>query len=116
MLYRLSADRASFKTIEFGKGLNIILADRQLSDNDERTPERRTRNGAGKSSIIDLVHFLLAGGTEGAYKSAALAECSFELSVDVRSERLAVRRALSNSRLSIKKDTGAGLGEGRDAT
>jgi uncharacterized protein YydD (DUF2326 family) len=116
MLYRLSADHASFKTIEFRKGLNIILADRQLSDSDEGIPERRTRNGAGKSSIIDLVHFLLAGGAEGALKSAAIAEWSFELSVDVGAERLAVRRALSNSRLSIKKDTGGGLGEGRDAT
>ena len=63
MLYRLSANRASFKSIEFRKGLNIVLADRQLPiDDDEKTEQRRTRNGAGKSSLIDLVHFLLAGG------------------------------------------------------
>ena len=96
MLYRLSADRAAFKTFAFHKGLNIILADRQDSTNgDEKTPQqRRTRNGAGKSSLIDLLHFLLAGGAEGALKSKELADWTFELCLDLGGERLVVRRAL----------------------
>lgn len=105
MLYRLSADHPSFKTIEFRKGLNIVLADRQIpADGDERAPQRRTRNGAGKSSIIDLVHFLLAGDAEGALKAEALRDWSFELSLDVGDERLAVRRGPASSRVSIRKD------------
>jgi uncharacterized protein YydD (DUF2326 family) len=79
MLYRLSADHPSFKTIEFRKGLNIILADRHLPSNEEEQgPERRTRNGAGKSSMIDLIHFLLAGSAEGALKAEVLADWVFE--------------------------------------
>jgi uncharacterized protein YydD (DUF2326 family) len=106
MLHRLSADHKSFKTIVFRDGLNIILADRQLPEGKEaHAPERRTRNGAGKSSIIDLIHFLLAGGAEGALKSKALAEWSFELSLNVGAECLVVRRGPAGSRLLIGKDS-----------
>jgi uncharacterized protein YydD (DUF2326 family) len=62
MLYALSADQKSFKTVSFHEGLNIILADRQLPINENVPPQRRTRNGAGKSSIIDLIHFLWEEG------------------------------------------------------
>jgi uncharacterized protein YydD (DUF2326 family) len=105
MLYRLSSDRPSFKTIQFRKGLNIVLADRQLpADGDERAPQRRTRNGAGKSSIIDLVHFLLGGDSEGALKSEALVDWTFDLSLDVGDERLVVRRGRGSPRVSIQND------------
>lgn len=117
MLYRLSADHRSFKTIEFRRGLNIVLADRQLpADGDEKAPQqRRTRNGAGKSSLIDLVHFLLAGGAEGALKSKELADWTFELSLDVGESRLTARRGLVGSRLSVRK-AGPGFADGGDAT
>ena len=104
MLYRLSANRASFKSIEFRKGLNIVLADRQIptDDDEERPQQRRTRNGAGKSSLIDLLHFLLAGKPEGALKSKELAaDWIFELSLDVGTERLTVQRKPDSSRVSI---------------
>jgi uncharacterized protein YydD (DUF2326 family) len=107
MLYRLSADQGSFKTIAFREGLNIVLADRQLPADEEASPQRRTRNGAGKSSIIDLIHFLLAGSAEGALKSKALAEWSFELSLDVGPERLDVLRRAGNSGFSIRKAAGS---------
>jgi uncharacterized protein YydD (DUF2326 family) len=105
MLYRLSADHPSFKTIEFRKGLNIILADRQLPSNgDEQGPARRTRNGAGKSSMIDLIHFLLAGSAEGALKAEVLADWVFEFTLDVGDERLTVQRGAKSPRVSILKE------------
>ena len=108
MLHRLSADHTSFKTIVFREGLNIVLADRQAPDGEgAETPERRTRNGAGKSSIIDLIHFLLAGSAEGAIKSKVLADWSFDLSLDVGTERISVRRGSGSPRVFIGKDSGA---------
>lgn len=79
MIHTLKSDHPKFKAVTFGAGLNILLADR--IDDDETTSssvrQRRTRNGAGKSSFIDLLHFLLAGRPEGALKSEALAEWRF---------------------------------------
>lgn len=79
MIRGLVSDDPRFKALTFRAGLNILMADRS----DDATPtsaaagERRTRNGAGKSSVIDLVHFLLAGRPEGALKSDALASWGF---------------------------------------
>jgi uncharacterized protein YydD (DUF2326 family) len=103
MLYRLSANHKSFKEMEFRKGLNVVLADRQIPTDEDAALQRRTRNGAGKSSIIDLVHFLLAGSAEGALKSKELADWSFELSLDVGVDRLAVRRGAISSGSSIQR-------------
>lgn len=100
MLHRLSADRSSFKTLEFRPGLNIVLATRTDDSSEDRNPtsRRRSRNGAGKSSIVDLVHFLLGGKAEGTLTSAVLAEWNFTLELDVRSERLQVTRSVANDK------------------
>lgn len=77
MIQGLHASDARFKALGFRPGLNILLADR-LDDPQSATPQqRRTRNGAGKSSVIDIVHFLLGGRPEGALASRTLADWSF---------------------------------------
>src|SRR5271170_554427 len=94
MLYSLSSDHLAFKALEFRGGLNIILADRMVEDQQRQSPERRTRNGAGKSSILDLIHFMLAGKPEGALTSEALTDWCFDLVLQVDDSRIDVRRGL----------------------
>ena len=53
MIRELSSDLESFKTLTFGPGLNIILADKSQDATD-----LQSRNGAGKTSFVELVHFL----------------------------------------------------------
>lgn len=79
MIQELRSDDPRFKALTFGAGLNILLADR-VDDEESASSsvkQRRTRNGAGKSSVIDLVHFLLAGRPDGALKADALAGWGF---------------------------------------
>jgi len=79
MIRSLQSDDPRFRPLTFGPGLNILLADR-FDDGEESssiTKQRRTRNGAGKSSVIDIVHFLLGGRAEGALASPALEQRSF---------------------------------------
>ena len=55
MIYSLRSSLPSFKSLDFNKGLNILVAER---DNDSNV--RDTRNGTGKTSMIELIHYLLA--------------------------------------------------------
>lgn len=111
MLHRLAADRDGFRTLNFRPGLNLILATRADGGGaDSGTAnERRSRNGAGKSSIIDLVHFLLGGKAEGALTAAAVAEWNFSLEVDVGSERLEVTRSVANAKQVFIRSAQTGI-------
>ncbi|MFD9794571.1 ABC-three component system protein [Streptomyces sp. NPDC059070] len=78
MLRRLSSSDARFKTLEFHSGLNILLAEAR-----DQSSFTDSRNGAGKTSFIELLHFLLGGKAD---KSVAvrpeLRDASFSLKLD----------------------------------
>ncbi|MFE0687927.1 ABC-three component system protein [Streptomyces xiamenensis] len=79
MLRRLSADDERFKTVRFSSGLNLLVA--------RTTPVSHatdSRNGAGKSSLIELLHFLLGGGADAKQVAAhpALRRTAFTLCLD----------------------------------
>ncbi|MFD3844027.1 ABC-three component system protein, partial [Streptomyces sp. NPDC058642] len=54
----MSADDPRFKTAAFTPGMNLIVADRQ-----QDSADTDSRNSAGKSSLIELIHFLLGART-----------------------------------------------------
>jgi len=120
MIRRFGSDLASFKTLVFKPGLNILLADKSEGAND-----RQSRNGAGKTSFVELVHFLFGADArrESIFRSDALVEWTFDVSVDVAGEAIsAARSGAKPSRLLINGpveawpippqfDTAAGLYE-----
>ena len=59
MIRELKSDLESFKTLTFGPGLNVILADKSPDATD-----LQSRNGAGKTSFVELVHLTLRRGCE----------------------------------------------------
>ncbi|MFJ8476480.1 ABC-three component system protein [Kitasatospora sp. NPDC094011] len=79
MLRRLSADDARFKTVVFAPGLNLVLADKT---NTSATTD--SRNSAGKSSIIELVHFLLGARADARspFAKRPLKSITFQLDLD----------------------------------
>lgn len=107
MLRNLTADQASFKALSFRPGLNIILATRAdgFAQENKAGSERRSRNGAGKSSIIDLIHFLLGGKPEGALTAPILADWNFTLSLDVGGQPLEVTRSVANAKQVFLRST-----------
>jgi len=54
MLQQLHASDERFKNVNFKPGLNLIVA-----DTTSKSTETDTRNGVGKSSLIEILHFLL---------------------------------------------------------
>ncbi|MBX4935188.1 DUF2326 domain-containing protein [Rhizobium bangladeshense] len=54
MITDIHSDLASFRTLTFTPGLNILLAERH-----ETSGARDTRNGTGKTSMVELLHLLV---------------------------------------------------------
>ncbi|WEV46244.1 DUF2326 domain-containing protein [Bifidobacterium sp. ESL0690] len=55
-LEKLGADDSRFKTLDFHEGMNLIVADRDAESTDEDS-----RNGAGKTSFVRILRYLLGG-------------------------------------------------------
>ncbi|WP_064694777.1 DUF2326 domain-containing protein [Rhizobium aegyptiacum] len=73
MILALGSSIEGFKTLRFHKGLNILLAEQETN-----SEETKTRNSSGKSSVLDLVHFLLGGSIRNSVvKAQALQGHSF---------------------------------------
>ena len=84
MIHRIAANRPSFRAVEFGAGLNVVLADRT-----EAATDKDTRNGLGKTTLIDIVDFCLGARVrwgEGLVIDA-LAGWEFTLEFSVGRER-----------------------------
>lgn len=71
-LYKLGSSDENFKTLTFHEGMNILLADKT---NNSRLGD--SRNGAGKSSFIRILRYLLGGNLHGSLKSKELENHSF---------------------------------------
>ncbi|MFJ5227561.1 ABC-three component system protein [Streptomyces sp. NPDC088400] len=78
MLRRLSANDSRFKTVSFHDGLNLLVA-----DTTEDSSPNDSRNSSGKSSVIELIHFLLGARAAGAPPSKkALKRMTFTLEME----------------------------------
>ncbi|MBN8242913.1 DUF2326 domain-containing protein [Nitratireductor aquimarinus] len=90
MMRRISSDLASFKTLTFRPGLNILLADKS-----DGATDRQSRNGAGKTSFVDLVHFLCGSNApkDSIFRTPALIDSAFEIVMNVGDDEYSVARS-----------------------
>ncbi|OLQ88032.1 hypothetical protein BIY22_07610 [Vibrio panuliri] len=90
MLNKLTSDLTSFKSVTFHSGLNVILADK--TDN---STDRQTRNGAGKSSLVELINTLLGSDIkkDSLVKSDVLKEKSFYLNMTINNHAIEVSKS-----------------------
>lgn len=102
MIHRVTANRASFRAVDFGVGLNVVLADRTLASTD-----KDTRNGLGKSTLIDIIDFCLGARArqgEGLVIDE-LAGWEFTLDFSIGQERFTATRAVNGWRkIKVARD------------
>lgn len=90
MIYRIFSSLPSFKELEFNPGLNVLLARKEAGATD-----KQTRNRAGKTSLIEIIHFLTGAdvGKDSPFRSEALASASFGLTLDLGGEKITAQRS-----------------------
>ncbi len=103
----------TFKALEFHEGLNVLLADKS-----EGATSRHTRNGAGKSSMVELVHFLLGGKCDrkSIFQCSDLIEHRFGLEFDIGGQTIEAERSGSHpSSMYVRADTSRWIIKGKPA-
>lgn len=94
MIHHIMSTLPSFKNIgDLKPGLNVLLAQKNKG-----ATTKQTRNRAGKTSFVELVHFLLGAdaGPESIFRTPELAEHTFGIDFDLKSERTIVERSGSS--------------------
>lgn len=91
MIHQIISSLPSFKNLDTLKsGLNVLLAEKSAGATD-----KQTRNRAGKSSLIEIVHFLLCSdaGKDSIFRTPDLLDATFAMGFDLRASRQEVMRS-----------------------
>ncbi|MEV7103421.1 DUF2326 domain-containing protein [Streptomyces atroolivaceus] len=72
------ANKDSFRAVKFTDGLNLIVAERNVTSTD-----RDSRNGVGKSTLVEIVHFCLGSSVTQKNVIHQLRDDDWEFSLDL---------------------------------
>jgi uncharacterized protein YydD (DUF2326 family) len=88
----------TFKEVEFTPGFNIILADTTVNSH-----QKDSRNGLGKSTLIEIIHFCLGAkiAKGKGLGHEALDGWSFSLEVSINEEQYTIDRSVSGNSNTI---------------
>jgi uncharacterized protein YydD (DUF2326 family) len=91
LIHNIFSTLPTFKNLgDLTPGLNVLIAQKT-----EGASSKQTRNRAGKSSFIELVHFLTGSeaGPDSIFRTPDLAEYTFGMDFDLGDARTAVERS-----------------------
>ena len=93
MIHRVFSDLPTFKNLTFQPGLNVLLAEKSPG-----ATERQTRNRAGKTSFVDVVHFLLGAKNDpkSVFRTDELKAFNFGIEFDLNSQVVTAERSGSS--------------------
>ena len=89
MIYRIYSSLPTFKNLEFHPGLNVLLAEKSKG-----ATSKQTRNRAGKTSLIEIVHFLTGGKIDEKtpFLARELQDVTFGMEFDLSGEKVIIER------------------------
>jgi uncharacterized protein YydD (DUF2326 family) len=93
MITRIFSTLKSFKELRFKEGLNVLVADKS-----PLSTSKHTRNRAGKSSVLEIIHFLTAGDCldDSIFRYPALVNHRFGMEFDLGGDTVKVERTASS--------------------
>jgi len=89
MILSIGSSIPSFKAVSFHEGLNVLLSDKSQASTD-----KQTRNSAGKTSLVEIIHFLLGADCDknSLLRDPALIEHTFTGRFRIGGELFTVER------------------------
>lgn len=95
MIHLIGSDLSTFKTLKLKPGLNILLADKSAGSTD-----KQTRNGAGKTSLVELLHFIFAGNADknNVFRNDLLSQWHFDIQFDLSGKSITASRSGSSAK------------------
>lgn len=113
MLKRLSCNDNRFKTVTFEPGLNLIVADRT-----KKSSKKDTRNGLGKTTLIEILHFCFGADYEKlkTLKAPELKSWEFNLDLVINDRDITITRSLEVPTLILLSGEVTGIELGTDST
>ena len=95
MILSVKSNIPSFKEVRFEPGFNIVLADRT-----KESTKRDSRNGLGKTTLIEIIHFCLGSQTRKnqGLRVTPLKGWNFTLEIRINGRELTVTRSVDNPR------------------
>jgi len=94
MIVAIESSLPSFKAVQFHEGLNVLLADTLPT-----STEKQSRNSAGKTSLLEIIHFLHGSDCDpdSIFRSKALIKHSFTCRLLLGGESFVVERSGSDA-------------------
>ncbi len=103
MIKSITSDHPDFKPVHLDpSGFNLIIAERTSKETD-----KESRNGAGKTSILEIIHFCLGSNIQkdNSIHSKALKNHTFTLEVILNNQPYLVSRSVAkNDEITIEGD------------
>lgn len=97
MIISVTSDQKSFKNVYFEPGFNVVLADRTKD-----STKKDTRNGLGKSTLIEIIHFCLGGSLNDEH----LSDWTFTITLKLAGKIVsASRNTTTHLRIIVDADT-----------
>lgn len=109
MIRAVTSTIPTFKPLTFRPGLNVLLADVTPASTD-----KQTRNSVGKTSLVEVIHFLLGSDADknSTFKKPGIVEHSFSGVVTVGGRDVNVRReCLDDRKVRVSDVTGLQPGD-----
>lgn len=91
MIRCIRANKATFRSVKFQPGFNVVLADKT-----DKSSRKDSRNGAGKSLLVEIIHFCLGGSAGTSLKKKELHDWRFTLDLQLAGKELSVARGLDH--------------------
>jgi uncharacterized protein YydD (DUF2326 family) len=91
MIRAVRGNQDSFRAVTFQPGFNVILADKT-----DKSTRKDSRNGVGKSLLLEIIHFCLGGQKGTSLKKPALKSSVFTLDLRLARHEFSATRALNH--------------------